>query len=144
MVEKVNQSQSAVKPKVDAVIVNSVLIHFICWKLFQVSQSNLTEDSFLFDNWVGGLFFTVRDVHISIKKKILFQFIYKSINVYTSCYYTVEVNQGFGLIKEVTLYRCLTWKSKVKLCCFNHSLSLGFWTFRQKNVIKAFPVWFRT
>ena len=40
-------------------------------------------------------------MHISIKKKILFQFMYKSINVYTSCYNTVEVNQGFGLINEV-------------------------------------------
>ena len=40
-------------------------------------------------------------MHISIKKKILFQFMYKTINVYTSCYHTVEVNQGFGLIKEV-------------------------------------------
>ena len=45
------------KPKVDAVIVNSVLMRFICWKLFQVSQNNLTEDSFLFDIWAGRLFF---------------------------------------------------------------------------------------
>ena len=75
MVEKVNQLQSAVKPKVDAVIVNSVLIRFICGKLFQVSQNN----SSIFE-W-EDYFFTVRDVHISIKKKILFQFMYKSINV---------------------------------------------------------------
>ena len=129
MVEKVNQSQSAVKPKVDAVIVNSVLIRFICWKLFQVSQNNLTDDSFLFDIWVGRFSFTVRDVHISLKKKILFQFVYKSTNIIH--YLLIQLKLTLGLVWLRRLYHCLTWKLKVKRYCFNHSLRLGCWTCRQ-------------
>ena len=40
---------------------------------------------------------------------------YKTINVYTSCYHTVEVNQGIGLIKEVVPLSCVEIESEALL-----------------------------